>query len=77
MKARSVYEYTMFTNAQLLCNWHEQRPSNQDDFDFSVMGWLGRVLQGSKLLLNLLLGYILNGTPYRKNPQGNWYFVSL
>jgi hypothetical protein len=35
---RSAREYTMFARAQLMHNWHEQRPSNKGDFDSSVKG---------------------------------------
>jgi hypothetical protein len=33
----------MLPLAQLLRNWREQRPSNQDDFNSSVTGEVGRV----------------------------------
>jgi hypothetical protein len=39
-------KYTKFPPAQLLRNWREQRPSNQDDLDLSVMGKVERVLHG-------------------------------
>jgi len=38
MNACSAHEYTMFAPAQLLRIWCEQRPSNEDDLDSSVMG---------------------------------------
>jgi hypothetical protein len=61
----------MFTSAQRLCNWREQRPSNQGDLDLNVTGEVGRVnYAGVDLLLGLflyratklLLGSVLNGT---------------
>jgi beta-galactosidase GanA len=35
---KQVREYTMFESAQVLLNWREQRPSNEDDLDSSVTG---------------------------------------
>jgi hypothetical protein len=37
----STREYTIFAPAQLLRNWREQRPSNQDDLDSVSRGRLG------------------------------------
>lgn len=34
--------FSAFTPAQLLCNWHEQRPSNEGDLDSSGTERLGR-----------------------------------
>jgi hypothetical protein len=39
----SAREYTMFTPAQLLRNWREQRPSNNGDLDLTVTGDVGIV----------------------------------
>jgi hypothetical protein len=36
MNPRSALEYTMFAPAQLLRIWREQRPSNIDNFNWSV-----------------------------------------
>jgi hypothetical protein len=38
MNTLFALEYTMFAPTDLLRNWHEHRPSNQDDLDWSVMG---------------------------------------
>jgi hypothetical protein len=43
MSTRSAREYAMFAPPQLLRNWREQRPSNQGDLDWSVVGEVGRV----------------------------------
>jgi hypothetical protein len=43
MITRSAHEYTIFTPAQLLRKWREQRPSNQGVLDSSVTGEVGRV----------------------------------
>jgi hypothetical protein len=52
MSTRSAREYTMFAPAQVLRNWHEQRPSNQDYPDSSVIGEVGIVYYtGVHLLL--------------------------
>jgi hypothetical protein len=72
VNTRCAREYTMFTPAQLLRNWREQRPSNQDDLDSSVSVEVGRVhYTGVGILVisflyrstRLLLGWVLNGTP--------------
>jgi hypothetical protein len=42
MNTRSASEYTMFAPAQLLCDWREQRPSNQGDVDSGVTGEVRR-----------------------------------
>jgi hypothetical protein len=44
MNTPSARECTMFAPAQLLRNWREQRPSNQGDFDTSIMGEVETVL---------------------------------
>jgi hypothetical protein len=44
MNTRYAPEYTVFTPAQVLHNWREQRPSNQGDLDSSVTGAVWRVL---------------------------------
>jgi hypothetical protein len=46
MNTHSAREYTMFTPAQFLHNWHEQWPSNQGDLDSSVMGEVQESLLG-------------------------------
>jgi hypothetical protein len=76
----------MFTSARLLCNWRDQRPSNQDDLDSSVTRETGRVYYMGVDLLPisflyrrtwLLLGCVLNGTPcIRINSRYIW-FVAL
>jgi hypothetical protein len=43
MNTRSAREYTVFTPAQFLCNWYEQRPSNQGDFSSTATGKVERV----------------------------------
>jgi hypothetical protein len=43
MNTLSGREYIQFPFAQLLSNWHEQRPSNQGDLDSNVTGDIGRV----------------------------------
>jgi hypothetical protein len=72
MNTRSAREYVMFASAQLLSNWRDQRPSNQDDLDSTVTGKAGRVYYtGVDLLLisflyrstRLMFGCVLNGTP--------------
>jgi len=35
-------QFSAFTPAELLCNWHEQRPINEGDLDSSGMESLGR-----------------------------------
>jgi len=35
-------QFSAFTPAQLLCNWHEQRPSNEGDLDSGSTERLGR-----------------------------------
>lgn len=35
-------QFSAFTPAELLCNWHEQRPSNEVDLDSSGTERLGR-----------------------------------
>lgn len=35
-------QFSAFTPAKLLCNWHEQRPSNEGDLDSSGTERLGR-----------------------------------
>jgi hypothetical protein len=46
----------MFTPAQLLRNWREQRPSNKCDLDSSVTGKAGKICYtGVDLLLNSAL----------------------
>jgi hypothetical protein len=35
----------MFTPAQLLHKWHEQRPSNESDLDSSATGRLGECIK--------------------------------
>jgi hypothetical protein len=68
----------MFTPAQLLCNWHEQRPSNQRDVDSSVEGRLGESTKwggpacGLFLYLStrLLLGCIIYSLYKRINEFG-------
>jgi len=35
-------QFSVFTPAQLLCNWHEQRPSKEGDLDASGTEQLGR-----------------------------------
>jgi hypothetical protein len=39
-----AHEYTMFTTAQLLHNWHEQWPTNYSDQDLNVTVEHGRVI---------------------------------
>lgn len=72
MNIHSAPECTMFAPAQLLCNWHEQRPSSKGDLDLSVMEEVGRVCCiGLDLLQNffccslwLSLDCILSGIPH-------------
>jgi hypothetical protein len=73
VNTRSSRAYTLFVPAQLLRNWHEQRPSNQGYLDSSVTGKVGRVYYtGVDLILIsfsyrstwlFLLDWVLNGTP--------------
>lgn len=36
-------QYTMFAPAQFLRNWHERRPSNQNELDPNITEDIGRV----------------------------------
>jgi hypothetical protein len=70
MNPRYASEHAMFASAQLLRKWREQQPSNQGYHDWSVMGEVGRLLDGGGPASDLifvpeyetLLDCVLNGT---------------
>jgi hypothetical protein len=60
INTRSAREYTMFTPAQLLHSWHEQRPSNKGDLDSNVTAKVGReYYMGVDLLM---ISFLYRGT---------------
>lgn len=58
-------QFSVFTPAQLLCNWHEQRPSNEGDLDSSGTERLSRHGADFIFFLSytwLIRGFVVNGT---------------
>jgi hypothetical protein len=56
MHTHSASEYTIFAPAQLLRNWREQRPSNEDNLDSTVTREAERVYftEQDQLLISVL-----------------------
>jgi hypothetical protein len=60
MNTCSAREDTMFTPAQLLRNWCEERPSNHGDLDSIITGEVGRVYYMG--VDQLLISFLYRGT---------------